>query len=277
MKNQDIVIRDPFVLPVAETGTYYLYGTTARNQANGYPELGFYSYRSADLKEWEGPTPAFLPAADFWGTQDFWAPEVHRYNGAYYMFATFKAPGRCRGTQILRSDYPDGPFLPLTSGPVTPTDWECLDGTLFVDDSGAPWIVFCHEWLQIVDGSIEAMPLTDDLSRAAGEPRTLFHASDAPWARPLRDQRSYVTDGPFLFREEGKLCMLWSSFGAEGYAMGIAESESGLVTGQWRQRPQPFFAKDGGHGMRFKTFDGRLLCTIHQPNTPDEHPVFLEV
>lgn len=46
------------------------------------------------------------------------------------MFASFKNEDRHRGTQILVSDTPDGKFKPLTDYPVTPEDWECLDGTV---------------------------------------------------------------------------------------------------------------------------------------------------
>lgn len=36
--------------------------------------------------------------------------------------------------------------------------------------------------------------------------------------------------------------------------------------------------KDAGHGMVFRTFEGRLMATVHTPNrTPDERPVFFEV
>ena len=52
------------------------------------------------------------------------------------MFASFKAAGVCRGTQILVADHPKGPFVPHSDGPVTPRDWECLDGTLYVDPGG---------------------------------------------------------------------------------------------------------------------------------------------
>ena len=38
-----------------------------------------------------------------------------------------------------------------------------LDGTLHVDPQGKPWFVYAHEWLQTTDGTIEALPVTDDL------------------------------------------------------------------------------------------------------------------
>jgi hypothetical protein len=73
--------------------------------------------------------------------------------------------------------------------------------------------------------------------------------------------------------------MLWSSFGANGgYAMGIARSVSGDVDGPWAHEPEPLSAEDGGHGMLFRTFDGHLLLTFHQPNdTPNERAIFHQV
>ena len=76
----------------------------------------------------------------------------------------------------------------------------------------------------------------------------------------------------------GILLMLWSSVGSKGYAMGIARSESGTVTGPWRQDAVPLWAEDGGHGMVFRGFGGRLFVTFHTPNnTPKERSVFIEI
>ncbi len=169
MKTSDIQIRDPFVLPDKEDGTYYLFGTTDINAWTGAGE-GFNCYKSSDLHEWQGPIAAFRPPPAFWGTRNFWAPEVHFYNGRYYMFASFKADCHYRGTQILVSDKVSGPFSPLTSSPITPPDWECLDGTLYVASDGTPWIVFCHEWVQVHNGAIFAMPLSQDLKESVSPP-----------------------------------------------------------------------------------------------------------
>lgn len=288
MKTKDIHIRDPFVLPVVATQTYYLYGTTGKSTWAARGE-GFDVYRSTDLATWDGPRPAFRPDADFWATMNFWAPEVHAYHDRFYMFATFKAPQRYRGTQILIADAPEGPFTPLTGDPITPPDWERLDGTLHIDRDGAPWIVFCHEWVQIHNGAMVAQRLSDDLTHAVDRPILLFNASEAPWVRPIRGWPDapdtphrfpcYITDGPFLHRlPGGDLLMLWSSFGEHGYTLAVARSETGHVTGPWAQDPTPLWTKDGGHGMLFHTFDGKLYVTFHSPNqSPHERPVFLEV
>ena len=282
----EIRIRDPFVIPQPGEGFYYLFGTTDKNPWSG-PGAGFDCYRSKDLNEWEGPIPAFRAPSSFWATRNFWAPEIHYFNSKYYMFASFKADQHDRGTQILVSQAVSGPYAPLTDGPITPPEWECLDGTLHTDADGNPWIVFCQEWVQVHNGAIHAMRLTRDLKQPAGPPLFLFNASEAPWvtrhswSEEMKANRfpAYITDGPFLFRNRnGILLMLWSSSGSKGYAMGMARSESGTVAGPWRQETVPLWAEDGGHGMIFRAFDGRLFVTFHKPNnSPDERAVFIEI
>ncbi|WP_206326722.1 glycoside hydrolase family 43 protein [Streptomyces sp. S3(2020)] len=273
-----IQIRDPFVLHDRPTSTYHLYGSTDPNIWDG-PGIGFNTYRSTDLRHWEGPFAAFRPPAGFWSEGSFWAPEVHAYQDRWYMFATFTAPDGYRGTQILVGDTPQGPFSPWSEGAVTPRKWQCLDGTLHIDGSGAPWIVYCHEWTQIHDGAIFAQRLSEDLRCATGTPVFLFNASDAPWSKPLPGVSvkfpAYVTDGPFPFRlAGGHLLMLWSSYGEQGYAMGVAHSVSGRITGPWTQEEHALWPTDGGHGMIFRLADGNLALTLHQPNnTPDERAV----
>src|SRR5579871_5804229 len=120
------------------------------------------------------------------------------------------------------ADSPQGPFLPISAKPVTPADWECLDGTFFVDAHDQPWMVFCREWVQVGDGEIWATRLSADLTSAADTPHLLFRASEASWTQELnsKGRKGYVTDGPSLHRlTNGTLIMLWSSFGAGGYTV----------------------------------------------------------
>ena len=274
----DIRIRDPFIL--ADGTDFYLFGTTDQSPWIGQGE-GFDFYRSTDLVDWEGPFAAFRPPLGFWGTTQFWAPEVHRYQGRYFMFATFADGGGHRGTQVLVSDSVGGPYEPWSTGPVTPWDWQCLDGTLHLDDAGLPWIVFCHEWLQTGDGSMYAQRLTADLRAVEDEPHLLFRASEAPWTLPFInldtgfDLTAHITDGPWLRRgRNGDLLMLWSSGGANGYAIGLARSRSGAVTGPWTHETVPVWPHDGGHGMVFETAQG-LMLAFHAPNDLPRERVML--
>ena len=278
MKLDQIQIRDPFVL--VHDGRYYLYGSTDPDIWRG-PGIGFDVYESQDgLTEFAPPVPAFRPPASFWSHTNFWAPEVYPHDGGFIMFATFQPDSGRRGTAVLRADSPLGPFRPLSAGPVTPPAWESLDGTLFIDDALHPWMVFCHEWQQVGDGQICAMPLADDLHAAIGDPQLLFTASQAPWSAPLpgRAPGSYVTDGPFMWRlTDGALACLWSSFDSAGnYCLGVATSETEHLFGPWRQAPTPLLVGDSGHGMIFHSLDHRLYLAVHSPNdTPNERAKFV--
>lgn len=276
MKTNEIHVRDPFVLPWE--GSYYLYGT--RGPTCWGLADGFDVYVGKDLENWEGPIEIFHNDGSFWADREYWAPEVHVIDGAFYMFASFHSPNRRRGTQILRAEKPTGPFVPISDGPVTPADWECLDGTFFRSKDGDPYLVFCHEWLQVHDGEVCAMKLTPDLKAAAGEPRVLFRASQAPWVVPSVDKdgnKNCVTDGPWLHRcPDGRLMMLWSSHGKDGYAQAASYSDNGDITGNWTPAAEPIFGRDGGHGMIFRDFEGVQHLVLHAPNeNPYERPVFL--
>lgn len=283
-KRDDIQIRDPFVYTIKAEGTYYLFGTTDTNPWN-VPGVGFEAYASTDLENWDGPFQVFSPNEGFWGTHDFWAPEVHYHQHKYYLFASFKSKNHRRGTQILVSNTILGPYRPVSDRSATPEDWECLDGTLYVDGQGLAWIVFCHEWVQVNDGEICAMPLSSDLMHPAGPPVVLFKASAASWPRCLKRRDgsglmdARVTDGPFLHRQaDDRLVMLWSSLAEQGYAMGCAVSDNGQITGPWRQSEPPLIVADGGHGMVFSDIDGRLFITYHTPNkTPFERFAYRQV
>lgn len=275
MKLGEIILRDPFIL--AAEGRYYLYGT--RSETCWGPADGFDVHISRDLREWEGPRECFHNDGSFWADRNYWAPEVHVLDGAYYMFASFKSADRRRGTAVLRAERPEGPFRPWSEGNLTPAEWECLDGTLYRAEDGTPYLVFCHEWVQAGDGEILAMPLSRDLRIAAGEPRLLFRASQAPWSTALHHssgKTGYVTDGPFLWRKtDGTLICLWAGFSADGYTQGLAVSDNGEIDGTFRQA-KPLFRKDGGHGMIFRAYDGQAYLLLHSPNESlKEHPVLL--
>lgn len=272
-KFSDIHIRDPFVL--ADDGKYYLYGS--RGNETWGKCTGLDVYVSSDLENWTDAEEVFTPPADFWADMNYWAPEVHKYNGKYYMFVSFKSEDKCRGTQILIADSPMGPFKVHSNGPVTPDDWECLDGTFYVEN-GTPYMVFCHEWTQIEDGEICVVKLSDDLKEAVSKPTVLFHASEPKWSDGYQPGK-YVTDGPFMYRtENGRLLMIWSSFSKHQYCEALSYSDNGSIFGKWTHDERMLFENDGGHGMLFKTYNGELMFIQHMPNdSPYERPCTFKV
>ena len=268
LKRENIRIRDPFILTDKETGCYYMYGTTDLEEGTLHAYPRFSVYKSYDLESFEGPKVVFDGKENvFYATRDFWAAEVHKWGGKYYLFGSCKAEDRCRATEIFVSDTPDGKFVPVSDIPKTPGEWECLDGTFFVED-GKPYMIFSHEWVEIGNGEIWATELSADLSRPVGEPFMLFRASDNPAVSELEaGSGNYVTDGPFLFSDDGKVKMIWSSFYEGRYL--VLEAESDSLRGKWHHGGSRFDF-DGGHAMIFDTLDGVRMISLHAPNTAGE-------
>ena len=272
MTFKDINIRDPFILPY--DGKYYLYGT--RGETAWVSAEGLDVYVSEDLETWSEPHECFSVPENFWANKEIWAPEVHYYNNSFYMFVSLRSDERKRATQILKADSPLGPFLPFTDGAITPADWTCLDGTFYVDKNGDPYIIFCHEWVEVKDGEIHAMKLKKDLTAPAGEPILLFKASEPDWADKTRDK--FITDGPFMYRTKcGELLMIWSTFTQSGYVQAVACSDNGEIDGKWYNE-KLLFEDNGGHGMIFEDYNGKKHLILHSPNeNPLERPVLFEI
>ncbi len=290
MQFSEFYLHDPFILAYKPTRTYYLYNGAGPHQLGGQ-RAGVVAYKSKDLLHWDGPDKVFEVPDGLWADprEAVWAPEVHFYKGRYYLLATLhnsrtllkytdedklpvyngqKAKPHMRGTQIFVADGPEGPFAPLGNGPAPPSDFMTLDGTLFVED-GVPYMVYAHEWIQVLDGTMEAVPLKADLSERAGEPFQLFKASEAPWVgvavKKPDKLPTFVTDGPCLYRtRNGKLLMLWSSYRNGLYVETLAYSTTAKLRGPWKQG-EVLVGNDSGHGMLFESFDGKLMMVLHQP------------
>lgn len=271
-----IVLSDPCILPDRATMTYYMTGTGGK------------LWKSKDLRYWDGPyTVAETDPASWMGPEPMiWAAELHPYKGKYYYFATFTNPdvkiGSFRGNEIERrachvlvSDKAEGPYRPMEDKTYLPAEKPTLDGTLWVDTDGKPYMVYCYEWLQTWDGTIEKIELKPDLSGSMGEGQLLFRASDSPWSREVIDGdtvASKVTDGPYLFRTQtGRLGMIWTSWIYDVYTQGVAYSENGTLDGPWVQEEQPITPPNFGHGMLFRTFDGQLLMSVHSHKDINSH------
>lgn len=264
-----IVLSDPFILADSKTNMYYMTGT------------GGMLWKSKDMKLWDGPYKVTKTDPNSWmGPKPMiWAAEIHSFKNKYYYFATFTnrsvkidtVKGNAierRACHILVSDNPDGPYVPMKDSTYLPADKPTLDATLWIDKDGKPYMVYCYEWLQNWNGTIEKIELKPDLSGTIGTGKVLFRASDAPWSREKDDKGkagpNKVTDGPYLFKTQtGRLGMIWTSWIYDVYTQGVAYSKSGTLDGPWIQEQSPITPPNYGHGMLFRTLNGKLLMCIH--------------
>ncbi len=263
-----INLSDPCILADSATQTYYMTGTGGR------------LYTSKDLNTWIGPYPVAETDPNSWMgfNPQIWAAELHHYKGKYYYFATFTnnavkidtVRGNViprRASHILVSDKPTGPYRPMADSTYLPANQPTLDGTFWVDTDGKPYMIYCGEWLQNWDGTIEKIQLKPDLGGSIGQGTILFRASASPWSREVENGKvrpNKVTDGPYLFRTgTGRLGMIWTSWVDDIYTQGVAYSQSGTLDGPWLQEPKPITPPNFGHGMLFRTLDGKWLMSVH--------------
>ncbi len=281
---------DPFIYPDQETKTYYLTGSGGR------------LYKSKDLKTWDSIPGQITDLSGTWMQGNFVAaPEIYKIGDKFYYTGTYSdhnnlienIPRRynvpTNQTQILISDKVEGPYTPLVKEQdfcLGPKNWDIIDGTLYEED-GTWYMVIVHEWTQLIDGTMAYMPLSKDLTHRTAEPTTIFRASEAAWSKEMNSigeatfglkMPGWVTDGPQMFRTKtGKLGMLWSSWGENRYAQGVAYSESGSIKGPWIQEEKAFKGDNSGHGMLFTTFEGKLLFIIHHDAGNGRKPQLYEV
>ncbi len=249
-------IRDPFVLYY--NNKYYVYST------------GWYLSCGDDLREtFSTPKTCVEIPEDF--LEQPWAPEVYLYDDKFYMLTTYRSSkNKLRGCAVFVSDTPEGPFKLHSDGTITPKEYDSIDGTLYIDESGQPWMIYTQEYTTAKDGLSRTMcaKLSKDLKEFLDTPVELFNKSDTHWSNGL------LTEGNFVYKtKNGKLIMIWSDFIDSDYALSFSVSD-GNILGPWKHSKKPFYSKDlhgeldGGHGMIFKDRDGLLWLALHSPNTP---------
>ena len=178
-----IILSDPCIFPDTASHIYYMTGT------------GGMLWKSRDLEMWTGPYNVVdIDSTSWMGPRPMiWAAELHPYQGKYYYFATFtnnavridSVRGNIiprRASQVLVSDYPDGPYRLFGDAAYLRADQPTLDGTFWVDTDGHPYMIYCGEWLQNWNGTMEAIRLKDDLSGTIGH-ESSFEQRKVPGAR----------------------------------------------------------------------------------------------
>ena len=257
--------RDPFIM--LYDGKYYLYKGMYKGVA---------CLVSDDLENWSDPVVVLPIPENFHGIKDiFWAPECHYYNGYFYIFTSvFSSKTNHRCISVYRSDNPLGPFKDIADGCISPKDWDAIDGTLYVDPQGQPWMVFVHEWTSMPDkiGSMVAAKLSEDFTHFISEPIELFKADER------KDREGYhgITDGPYMYTDSnGHLMMIWSNVcKGVGYYVAIVHSQSDTIEGPWVHQDEflyrwglrPEYKDDGGHACIFADKEGKTWMALHAPN-----------
>lgn len=137
----DCLVRDPSTI-VKRGGTYWIYGTGP----------GAQQFSSTDRLHWTSRGPA-LPTAPDWlartvpgNKNDVWAPDVHFFNGKYYLYSSYSQWGsNVSGIGVATSATLD-PKSWVGQGLVTRSanagDGNAIDPCVFEDAGGGPWLSY---------------------------------------------------------------------------------------------------------------------------------------
>jgi xylan 1,4-beta-xylosidase len=256
--DKGIFLADPTVF--LDRGTYYLYGTSS--------EAGFLVYQSKDLKTWSGPAGKVngyaLAKGQSFGKQGFWAPQVFKHKGVYFM--AYTADERIA---IATSNSPVGPFKQQVFKSLS-GDTKQIDPFVFFDTNGKPYLYY----VKLKDGNrIFVSKMKDDLSDLIEGTAKECIAGTAGWEN-TENVKWPVTEGPTVFEMGKRYYLIYSAndFRNPDYAVGYASSD--LPTGPWKKEgTNPFINKEKlkfngtGHGDLFKDKAGNYRYVMHTHNS----------
>jgi len=274
----DLRMGDPFVL--RHDGLYYLYGTNAGD--------GFKCWTSTDLVEWTPTGYAYRRKPDSWGRSTYWAPEVIRYRDKFYMvYSCMREREEGYRLCLAVADTPAGPFRDLHA-PWFDNGWSCIDGDIFVDDDGTPYLFFDkvgvvgEPWKEpsegYIYGMIYAVRLAEDLSVPVGEPVLCLQA-DQEWEEP-ESMHTRCNEGAFVLKRHGVYHMTYSANNYTSPNYGIGHATAPAPLGPWTKSPDnPLVAKDiakgisgPGHSSITVSPDGRELFMVYHAHADVDRP-----
>lgn len=254
----EVAFGDPYILYDEVSDTYFMYGT-------GGVTGGFMAYSSKDLKNWEKRGLVYSSKQEkAWATKDFWAPEVYKRNGKYYMF--YSAHWKDNPNNELEnykigvasSDSPLGPFIDMTGRPIFDPGYPIIDANVYFAENGKLYLYYsrcCYKhpveseiasWAReknlfdkIEESWIYGVELSSDFASVIGEPVLLLRPpatmkdQQAEWeSRSVSsgEVNRRWTEGSYLFKHNKTYYMMYSAnyFGGQHYAVGYATASNPL-------------------------------------------------
>lgn len=255
-------IGDPFIL--LDNGVYYMYATSSVSR-------GFDAWKSTDCENWTHCGLAYERTATSFGKTGFWAPEVYKYNGKYYL--VYSAEHRNDKNKLICSigiasaDNPLGPFVDYTeNGLLYEPEYSAFDASLLFDDDGRIYLFYVKDHNSTEDKSsqIEGIELSSDLKNPIG---SFVHLTTMTLS-----WENYTNEGPCVFKRNGKYYLMYSGgyWGDATYCVGYAVASSPL--GSYRKKDMILYSNSAtlsgtGHNNYFFSPDGSEMFTVYHSHT----------
>jgi len=253
-------IGDPYIL--VDNDTYYMYATSFKD--------GFKVWSSKDLVNWKDEGLCYYDSKV--GYKDFWAPEVIKKDGKYYMFFTSRNKELDRlMLSVAISDSPLGRFNDVSDKHVFDFGYAAIDATVYKDDDGRYYMYYSRDCSEnVVDGihasQIYVVELDQSLLKTIGEPKMILTPSGS-WEAP-KDGWAW-NEGPYMLKYDNKYYLSYSTnfYASKEYSVCYAVSDQPM--GEFvKAKENPILKytdkmSGPGHNCYFESLDKELLTAFH--------------
>lgn len=222
---------------------------------------------SRDLVNWRtvGAAMAKRPA---WSDGSYWAPEIWRDRGLYFIYYTARRKGGPLCVAVATATKPSGPYT--DRGPMICQEVGSIDAMPIRDEQGKLYLVWKEDGNSVRKPTpLWAQPLSEDGAKLIGEKKEILR-NDVAWEDNL-------VEGPFIMRRGDWFYMFYSGNACCGrrcnYALGVARSKA--LLGPWEKNPaNPILAgnddwKCPGHGSIVTDPKGRDFMLYHAYHPKD--------
>jgi GH43 family beta-xylosidase len=267
---------DPWV--IVDNGYFYYMNTTGNN-------LTIWKTRDiADLAHSEKKV-VWAPPATGPYSKEIWAPELHRFDGRWYVYFAADA-GNNNTHRIYVIENPAADPLEGSwafKGKVADTtDKWAIDASAF-EDHGQRYLIWSG-WEGDGDGEQRIYIAHLKNPYTIDSPRTMISYPKYPWEHvgDLLDNPSNphvnVNEGPEILQHDSDIFLVYSASACwtDYYSLGVLRAKSGanlLDPDSWTKYDHPFFKQDReakvfgtGHNGFFKSLDGKEDWIIYHAN-----------
>ncbi|MBO0609343.1 arabinan endo-1,5-alpha-L-arabinosidase [Myceligenerans salitolerans] len=276
----DLGVHDPALVAGSDGEPWFVYGTGDVREGFGAPRIlrsddGGVTWARAGTAWERAGDPEWVRDAESGvaGVENYWAPELYRHDGTWYLYysaSTFgsndSAIGLATGA-TLDPDHPDygwrdqGLVVRSTPGE---THYNAIDPGVVEDGDGKPWLLFGSFW-----GGIQLLPLEWPSGKPAGgaEPVTVASRVGVP---------DNAIEAPFVVERDGwyHLFVSWDKC-----CSGV-DSTYRIMVGRSREITGPYLDADGkdmvlGGGTEVVSTTGRMIgpggqtvSVVGEPGSP---------
>ena len=249
-KENPLIAADPSLF--YDNGTYYLFAT--------FGDDGIRYYTSKDMIHWEDKGLIINKKTFDNGSQNsfncFWAPEVFKYNGKYYLLYSGGTSSNWHIQLYLAvSDSLNGNWKYYGMIPLDKYDNLNIDGTILIENNKA--YLYYH-----AKSDIYGVELSSDLKSLVGVPKVLVYAKQS-WANHSNPP---LNEGPAVLKYNGKYYIMYSAndYYTKWYGVGYATASSplGTFTDQSFNNPLLTTGDGPGHNSVF-TIDGKNYYIVY--------------